>query len=225
MRFFLTEHQAINVYAQRLQSCGIARDLFLGREIHGQIVRSGLSRDRYLANRLIDMYGKCGNLDQAQRVFHGLRNPNLYSWSILLAAYAQNGAAGHSIQALELLDRMLLEGLMPDSLTFVGIFSGFNHVGQMDLARQCFRSMSTDFAIAPILEHYCCMIGVFGRVGEMGDARDLFESMPFEPTSIAWNTILGCCNIHSDLLRCNQAIQSSVPATFVLLSNMFLGRI
>ncbi|XP_024515304.1 pentatricopeptide repeat-containing protein At1g03540-like [Selaginella moellendorffii] len=37
------------------------------------------------------MYGNCGSIQNAAQVFHGIINPDLFSWNIMLKAYAQNG--------------------------------------------------------------------------------------------------------------------------------------
>ena len=41
--------------------------LRLGKEIHGYITRSGLDSDEVVWSALSDMYGKCGNINEARR--------------------------------------------------------------------------------------------------------------------------------------------------------------
>ncbi len=41
-----------------------------GRSVHQQIIQSGLESDVFVGNSLVDMYAKCGCIEDAWRVFN-----------------------------------------------------------------------------------------------------------------------------------------------------------
>eukprot|EP00249_Psilotum_nudum_P002149 c15040_g2_i1 orf=2-157(-) len=49
------------------------------------------------------MYGKCGSLEDARGVFERLCRRNVFSWTIMLHAYAENG---HVENARIIFDKM-----------------------------------------------------------------------------------------------------------------------
>lgn len=74
-----------------LASCGNLRRLRQGREIHAMVVSSGLCGNVVVESSIVDMYGKCGSVGEAQCVFNRMSKKNSISWSALLGGYCQNG--------------------------------------------------------------------------------------------------------------------------------------
>eukprot|EP00249_Psilotum_nudum_P023636 c28944_g11_i1 orf=2-508(+) len=71
------------------------------------------------------------------------------------------------------------------------------------------------------------MIDLLGRAGQLDEAEDLVNSMPFGPFSASWISFLGACRMHGDVERGTRAADNIFeldprnPAPFVLLSNMY----
>ncbi|XP_024527339.1 pentatricopeptide repeat-containing protein At2g35030, mitochondrial-like [Selaginella moellendorffii] len=57
------------------------------------ILHSDFSRDKLLNDHLLRLYGKCGCLDEACRVFDGIPHKDVYTWTAMIGAYAQAGGA------------------------------------------------------------------------------------------------------------------------------------
>ncbi|KAJ7968975.1 Pentatricopeptide repeat-containing protein [Quillaja saponaria] len=73
-----------------LTACGNLGSLKQGKEVHAKIVTSGLS-DVVVDSSLLDMYGKCGSVNESRCVFDRMSKKNSVSWSALLGAYCQKG--------------------------------------------------------------------------------------------------------------------------------------
>jgi pentatricopeptide repeat protein len=41
-----------------------------GRQIHNHIIKRGYESDVFVGSSLVDVYAKCGSIEDAQRVFH-----------------------------------------------------------------------------------------------------------------------------------------------------------
>lgn len=52
-----------------IQGCAISLLEFDGREVHDLVVKMCFESDVFVVNNLISMYGNCGNVDGARKVF------------------------------------------------------------------------------------------------------------------------------------------------------------
>eukprot|EP00249_Psilotum_nudum_P004392 c1791_g1_i1 orf=168-1034(+) len=108
----------VPTYACLLRCCGNARALSEGKWVHDHMISSGYGKDRFLGNLLVEMYGKCGVVDDARAVFDSIRQRNVFSWSIMIVAYAR---CGHNKRALQLFRQMYQEHVKPDTIIFGSI--------------------------------------------------------------------------------------------------------
>ncbi|XP_058093755.1 putative pentatricopeptide repeat-containing protein At2g01510 [Magnolia sinica] len=172
--------------------------LGLGKQLHSYIIRSGFMANVFVGSALLDMYAKCGCIEEAGWIFDEMPNRNIVSWNAMITAYSQNG---HGKAALTLSEDMLQCGAQPDSVTFLSILSACNHGGLVEEGSRCFNFMTQVCKLEPKREHYACMVDILGRVGRLDEAEKLMAQMPFEPDIIMWSSILNSCRIH-----CNQEL-------------------
>lgn len=110
-----------------LKACCDMRDTCQGMIVHNQIVRSGFHSHSTIGNAVIDMYCKCGNLEEAQKVFDTLGSRTVVSWGALMAGYVQHG---HGVHTLELFERMQLEDIAPNLVVFSSALKACNYSDQ-----------------------------------------------------------------------------------------------
>ncbi|EFJ13464.1 hypothetical protein SELMODRAFT_21174, partial [Selaginella moellendorffii] len=179
-----------------LDACAMAGTLQLGRQIHDRTAAMGLMANGFVATALLDMYGKRGSLGEARAVFDRHCTGSVVAWTAMVASYAQHG---RSAEALELYGCMALEGLAPNSVTFVNILSACSYYGMVDQGWEFFASMRGDHGICPEAVHFGCMVDVLSRAGQLDRAEELLESLP--PFLTAQLSLLGACQLHGDLQR------------------------
>jgi len=179
-----------------LNACASVSALEEGRCIHKQIISSDCKFDVFVACSLIDMYSKCGSIEDAQRVFNKLPTRNLVSWNAMLGGYAMHG---HAKEALEHFQQMCQEGVEVDKVTFVSLLSACSHVGLVDEGLCYFESMGSVYRISAIAEHYACMVDLLGRAGQLQEAENLIDMMSFKPSAFVWKALLGACRIHGNV--------------------------
>jgi pentatricopeptide repeat protein len=83
-------------------------------------VHSGLKSNVFVVSSLIDMYAKCGSIEDAWKVFNETPIHNVVCWSAMIVGYVR---CGQGQKALELSQQMHQDGVEPDSMTFVGILN------------------------------------------------------------------------------------------------------
>ncbi|XP_024543183.1 pentatricopeptide repeat-containing protein At3g24000, mitochondrial-like isoform X1 [Selaginella moellendorffii] len=175
------------IFVAALKACGRLPDLEAGKNVHDEIRKAGLENDRLVVNSLVAFYGRCGSMVEAQQVFDASTARDLVTWSTLMAGYSHQCDAK---QAFELFERMRRENVRPDTITFVHLLSLCSHAGLVDEGKLYFEMMSREFSIAPLLEHYTCMVDLLGRANQLEKAVEMLETMPFKPDTTVWMSVL-----------------------------------
>lgn len=210
--------------ASVLSVCAELSALRLGREIHAHAIRFLMNSDILVINGLINMYMKCGSLRAGCIIFEGMNWRDIFSWNTMITGF---GMHGHGDSALETYYRMVNAGVKPDEVTFVAVLSACSHGGLVTEARDIFYQMTRDFQIKPQVEHYACMVDLFGRAGCLQEASNILKSMPMEPNACVWGALLNSCKMHkntdvaeetaSQIFRLN----CEVTGSYMLLSNLY----
>ncbi|KAJ7537183.1 hypothetical protein O6H91_12G101800 [Diphasiastrum complanatum] len=214
----------IVTYAVFLKACASTAALEQGNQIYLDMIQSGLEPDVIVGNTLVDMYAKCGRIDDARQVFNTMHERDVVTWNTMIAGYAQQGLGK---EAIILLEQMQREGIKPNQVTFVSVLSSCSHSGLVDKGRHLFDSMCKDHGVIPTMDHYACMVDLLGRAGCLADAEDFINKMPIQPNALIWMTLLGSAKNHGHLEIGRRAFDSVVKmepenaAPYVLLSNIY----
>ncbi|CAK9178390.1 unnamed protein product [Ilex paraguariensis] len=115
-----------HVLPTTVKACAGLSALKVGQQVHGFASTSGLGLDSFVQSSLVHMYVKCNQLDDAHKLLDTMPEPNLVSWSALIAGYARQGQV---IKAKEVFDEMRKLGLQPNLVSWSGMISGFNQSG------------------------------------------------------------------------------------------------
>ncbi|KAF5205429.1 Pentatricopeptide repeat, partial [Thalictrum thalictroides] len=162
--------------------------LELGRQLHAHVIKT--EKDLILNNAILDMYCKCGSLEDASSAFQWMSEKDVISWSTMISGLAQNG---HSIEALKLFESMKDSGTKPNYITIVGVLFACSHAGLVDDGWAYFRSLKRVYGIDPRREHYGCMVDLLGRAGKFPEAVQFIHEMKCEPDAVIWRTLLSAC--------------------------------
>lgn len=213
-----------STFASMLDACASLTALLNGKQIHSRIVGHHIEADTAVRTSLVNMYGKCGNLKEAQATFHGVSKQNLISWTALIAAYAQHGEPK---EALQILDQLAGQSFLPDDATFVNVLSACSRAGFFDEGCTCFVKMVQTYGFEPALDHYCCMIDLLGRAGHLDSAEALIGGMPCQPSAVLWMALLGSCRYQTDIERGEHVakhvfeLNPEKGGLYVVLSNIY----
>ncbi|GAA0150956.1 hypothetical protein LIER_09779 [Lithospermum erythrorhizon] len=180
-----------------LSPCGHCGMLQIGKCIHGYIYRNNVRLDSFILNALVDMYGKCGSLREARRVFDKTKKESLTTWNSMINCLALHGE--HEM-AISFGEEMLLKNTVkPDCVTFVGLLSACTHGGLVAKGRQYFKMMIEEYGIKPEIQHYGCLIDLLGRAGCFEEAMELISEMKIPPDEVVWGSLLNGCRVHKQM--------------------------
>ncbi|KAM3383672.1 hypothetical protein ACQJBY_008379 [Aegilops geniculata] len=205
-------------------ACANAGMVEQGRQVHGCVEKLGHSFDAPLASTIVDMYAKCGNLDDACRMFDIAPTKNVALWTSMLCSYASHGRGR---TAIELFNRMIAEKIKPNEVTLVGVLSACSHGRLVSEGERFFKLMQEEYGVVPSIEHYNCMVDLYGRAGLLGKANNFINENKIKHESIVWKTLLSACRVHKDMEHAKLASESLIQleqcdaGSYVMLSNMY----
>lgn len=163
-----------------------------GKEIHGFVLRCGLESNIMVSSALIDMYSKCGFLDEGMHIFEHMADRNIITYNSIILGLGLHGLAS---QAFQLFEEILSIGVNPDHCTFSALLCACCHAGLIEDGKKIFRRMEDEFCLQPGTEHYVYMVKLLGTAGELEEAFDFIQSLPQPVDPGVWGALLSCCEM------------------------------
>ncbi|KDP35999.1 hypothetical protein JCGZ_08394 [Jatropha curcas] len=208
-----------------LSACSQLGALEKGKEIHNRVTETGLETNEIVMGSLLDMYAKCGAVDEAINIFNKLPERDIVSWTSMLTAY---GSHGRALEALRLFGEMQQSNAKPDAITFLAVLSACSHAGLVDKGFYYFNQMTTKYGINPRIEHYSCLIDLLGRAGRLREAYSILKSTPEITEDFGLlSTLFSACQLQKDLELGEEIAKllmnkhSDDSSTYITLSNMY----
>ncbi|KAL8461077.1 hypothetical protein ACS0TY_032527 [Phlomoides rotata] len=213
-------------FVSLISSCSDLSTLGQGQQIHAEVVKAGTMSFAAVISSLISMYSKCGCLDDAVKAFEerGGGDSDHVLWTSMIAAY---GFHGKGDEAIELFNKMELEGLKANKVTFLSLLYSCSHCGLKDKGLELFDLMMAEsYKFEPEVKHYTCVVDLLGRAGCLEEAERFIRSMPVKPDAVTWKTLLSACKIHKNEEMAKRMAEEVLiidphdSASYVLLSNI-----
>ncbi|KAK1667051.1 hypothetical protein QYE76_055210 [Lolium multiflorum] len=175
-----------------LSICTKINSLVLGRLVHGLNIKTGSGcSDTYVCNLLLDMYAKCGRIEDCLKAFEEMEDRNIISWTAVISGLALNG---FSRKALAWFKAMEEAGFKPDKVAILAVLSACRHGGLVQEGMEIFKRIEAEYSTEADMEHYICVVDMLCKCGDLEQAGAVIRGMPFRPSTILWRTFLQGCN-------------------------------
>ncbi|CAN1270384.1 Pentatricopeptide repeat-containing protein At4g14850 [Linum perenne] len=211
------------VISSVVSACAELAGIELGRSVHALAVNSCVDADVYVGSALVDMYGKCGSIHDAEQTFREMPEKNLFAWNAMISGYAHQGHADMAIG----LFREMASVVAPNYVTFVCVLSACSRGGAVETGMDVYESMMKKYGIEAGPEHYACVVDMLARSGLVERAYDFVQKLPIRPTISIWGALLNACRVHGKPEIGKIAadnlfeLDPKDSGNHVLLSNMF----
>ncbi|KAI3449120.1 hypothetical protein Pfo_005785 [Paulownia fortunei] len=195
-----------------------------GIAIHRYMKEHGFVMSGKLGVALVDMYAKCGSIEQAMRVFEGVQEKSIDHWNAMIGGLAIHGLGDLAFDLFMEMERLSLE---PDDITFIAVLHACGHSGMLKEGLVCFEIMRRFHKIVPKLQHYGCMVDILSRAGHIEEAAKFVKEMPIQPNDVVLRTLLGACTTHDNLnigepvAKHLIGMDSYDSSSYILLSNIY----
>ncbi|TKV93059.1 hypothetical protein SEVIR_9G201500v4 [Setaria viridis] len=213
-------------FSSILSVCSAMMALEQGEQIHAQTIKTGFLSDVVVNSALVNMYNKCGCIEDATKAFVEMSIRTLVTWTSMISGYSQHGRPQEAIQLFE---DMRLAGVKPNEITFVSVLSACSYAGLVEEAERYFNMMKEEYKIEPVVDHYGCMIDMFVRLGRLDDAFFFIKRTGFEPNEAIWSSLVAGCRSHGNMelafYAANRLLELKPKGveTYVLLLNMYIS--
>ncbi|KAK4338860.1 hypothetical protein RND71_040322 [Anisodus tanguticus] len=125
----------------------------------------------------------------------------------MINSYAIHGKGSDAVQRFEF---MLNQRIAPNEVSFVSVLTACGHAGLVKEGCKYFRLMKQVYGIKPGVEHFSCMVDLFGQAGCMSEV---------------WKVLLSSCLVHKNVKMARHVseklleLQPSEHSPYILLSN------
>ncbi|XP_010923888.1 pentatricopeptide repeat-containing protein At3g53360, mitochondrial [Elaeis guineensis] len=174
-----------STYAHLFLACSHLKSLHHGRLVYHHLTNSGVPADVILRNHIINMYGKCGSLDEARQLFDVMPERNLVSWTSMISGYSQNHLEW---EAVELYIEMLRSGLAPDQFALGSVVKACSGLSDVELGKQLHcHAVKSDHGAARIVQN--ALITMYSKSERIENASVVFERIA-EKDLISWGSMI-----------------------------------
>ncbi|XP_044463541.1 pentatricopeptide repeat-containing protein At5g55740, chloroplastic [Mangifera indica] len=185
-----------------LKACGALGWIGFGRVVHGYVMKVGFNGCVFVASSLIDMYGKCGVLDEARKVFDGMLVKNAVAWNSVIVGYVQNGL---NEEAIAVFYDMRLEDVEVTRISVTSLLSASANLDSLEEGKQAHAiAVVSGMELDNILGS--SIINFYSKVGLIVEAELVFSRM-IEKDMVTWNLLIACYvqngQIHKALNMCH----------------------
>eukprot|EP01018_Ginkgo_biloba_P018939 Gb_33112 [translate_table: standard] len=204
------------ILASVVSACASMAAQEQGKQVHAHIIITGIESDVFLGSAIVDMYAKCGSMDDASEVFESMPARDAFTWTALIAGYTncssmkdayrvfkempeQNVVSwnamiagylqnGHGEEALKLFCEMHRAGIKPDRVTFTTVISACASIAALEQGKQVHTHINrAGFGLDIIVGS--ALVDMYAKCGRIEHACQVFDEMP-ERDGISWNTMI-----------------------------------
>ncbi|KAI3705244.1 hypothetical protein L1987_75478 [Smallanthus sonchifolius] len=160
-----------------VKACTSVLALREGQVVHGLVVKCGTEGDVFVGSSLIDLYGKCGEIVNARKVFDEMLVRNEVTWTSMIVGYS---VSGDFLEAKKLFDEMPQRNVFSWNV----MVNGFVKSGDLVSAKVLFDEMPVKNMVS-----FGTMIDGYAKAGDMVSARALFDQSP-EKDVVSWSALI-----------------------------------
>eukprot|EP01018_Ginkgo_biloba_P037423 Gb_09406 [translate_table: standard] len=181
-----------------LSACAYLGALHQGDSIHGFIIKNGFESSIFVGTALIDMYVRCGNIENARRVFDKISKTDVVSWNAMIAGYAYNG---HVNEALTLISEMHLMDIKPNSITMVSVLPACARLGSLRQGK-CIHAYVIRSGFESDTSVVNSLITMYANCGNINRARHMFDKMS-KRDMVSWTAMIAA---YAQIRHANEAL-------------------
>ncbi|KAI5058850.1 hypothetical protein GOP47_0027020 [Adiantum capillus-veneris] len=168
-----------------LRNCIAQKSVDHGRQIHDEILQSGLLFDVVVSNTLLNMYIRCGSFEDAYKLFECLHERDIASWNLIIEGYNKCGRHKEAIAHFWDMNRA---GVKPSKITFLSVLKACTEVESLEDGKAVHAAVRDEMNSDVFVES--AIIGMYAKCGCIQKGRQLFDEMQ-ERDVVSWNVMIG----------------------------------
>ncbi|KAL1219184.1 Pentatricopeptide repeat-containing protein [Cardamine amara subsp. amara] len=160
-------------------------EMKIASSAHCLIVKTGYGTYKLVNNALVDMYAKRGIMDSALKVFEGMIEKDVISWTALVTGNTHNGSYE---EALKLFCNMRVGGISPDQIVTASVLSASAELTLLEFGQQVHGNyIKSGFPSSLSVNN--SLVTMYTKCGSLEDANVIFNSMEIRDL-ITWTALI-----------------------------------
>jgi pentatricopeptide repeat protein len=172
-------------FVQVIKACAGLGRLEDARLVHKQLIQSRCESDVFVGSSLVDMYTKCGSIEEAWKVFNKMPSRDVVTWNAMILGHVK---CGQGQKALEVFQQMQQEGVQPDSVTFAGVLKACASVVAIEKGR-CVHQQIIQSGLESDVFVGHSLVDMYAKCRSMEDSWRVFNKMPSQNVT-TWTAII-----------------------------------
>lgn len=170
-----------------IPACTDLASLEHGKAIHAHVIKNGFHSDYMVGSVLVDMYCKCGSINDAREVFDKMVERDVVTWNTIVAGYIR---IGHVEEAMKLFGKIP----EPNVVSWTTLIAGCAQNGLVDEALELFEIMPDRNVVS-----WTAMVAGFAQNGHCHEALKLFQQMQLNGVELDSGTFVSFLPVCADL--------------------------
>eukprot|EP00250_Pteridium_aquilinum_P006289 c16237_g1_i1 orf=2-1402(-) len=181
-------HPSKFTFIALLKACAGIVSLEKGWKLHSEVAQEALEREPFVASALMDMYTSCDLPSEAEDVFKDAPERDVVLWNSLIVSYADSGSAKDTLKCLE---RMQLEGVSPDAVTYLCCLKACKSLDKIHALHTeiVIEGHDKDSFIGNTL------VGLYAKYSSLSEAWEVSGELTARDV-VCWNLLIAGCLEH-----------------------------
>ncbi|THG00241.1 hypothetical protein TEA_009445 [Camellia sinensis var. sinensis] len=191
-----------SIYVPLLQECIERNSVSEAQVIHGYIVKTGTHEDLFLMTFLVNVYAKCGAMENARKVFDNLPKRNVVTWTSLMTGYVRNSQPQLTFRQIH--SYIVKYDIEYDTSVGNALCSLYSNCGSLNSAVKAFLRIRKKNALSVGSQVHSLTIKLgyelnlpvtnsimylYLKCGHVREAKKLFDGME-EVSLVTWNAMI-----------------------------------
>ncbi|KAL5741995.1 hypothetical protein ACOSP7_028727 [Xanthoceras sorbifolium] len=205
-----------------VKACTKLGSVYMGIQVHGQIIKHGLVNDVYVQNSPVHMYATCGDSRHYSNIFRRMHRLDVVSWTSMIAGYSKcrdvesarelfdrmpeknlvtwsimiSGYAKNSRfdKAVELFQVLQSKGVRANRTVMVSVISSCAHLGALELGEIAHEYVVQN-SLDVNLKLGTALVDMYARCGCIEKAIRVFEEL-LERDTLSWTALIAGLALH-----------------------------
>lgn len=174
-----------STFTVALKACASLLDFEMGDNVRRQAVKCGYEYDVFVGSSVLNLYAKCGKMDDAMVVFEKMRRKDLVSWTTMITGFAQSGRMN---EAISIYREMRNEGLEGDKIVMLGLIQACANIGDTRLGLSVHGYMIRRYFLMDVVIE-TSLVDMYAKNGRLEFASRMFRNMRWRNV-VTWSAMI-----------------------------------
>ncbi|XP_008441907.1 pentatricopeptide repeat-containing protein At1g74600, chloroplastic [Cucumis melo] len=172
-------------FSSVLTACSALQDLEFGKSVQGRVIKCG-GGDVFVETALVSLYAKCGDMDEAVKIFFQMPIRNVVSWTVIMSGFVQNN---DYLMVIKIFEDLRKIGEEINSYTVTTLLRACANPGMRKEATQL-HSWILKAGFSSQAEVVAALIIMYSKIGAIDLSLMVFREMDNHRNLSSWTAMI-----------------------------------